>query len=227
MTPYHPMGDGLVERMSRSLLSLLRTLTERQFDWEDHLQLLFFAYQTSQHSTTKLSPYEVLFERNPPSLQLPLPSTSTSPDPGDYSCQLLQKLREMWEMVEANMTESVEREMNHPGQNITAPVVGQKVLLDDPSRGKLDPHRTRPWEVTGVKGPLTLELQMGSAKRIAHVNRVTPLLIGDADRFSSLSRWSPLCSLTTRVQSLPKTMRQLRAMRKLKMVETQLDTITQ
>ena len=36
-----------------------RTLTERQSDWEDHLQL---------HSTTKLSPYEVLFGRNPPSL---------------------------------------------------------------------------------------------------------------------------------------------------------------
>ena len=42
--PHHPMGDGLIERMNRSLLSLLRTLTERQSDWEDHLQLLLFAY---------------------------------------------------------------------------------------------------------------------------------------------------------------------------------------
>ena len=45
-------------------------------------------------------PYEVLFGQNPPSLQLPLPSTSTPPDPGDYSCQLRQKLMEMWEMVD-------------------------------------------------------------------------------------------------------------------------------
>ena len=86
--PYHPMRDGLVEQMNCFLLSLLRTLTERQSDSEDHLQLLLFAYRTSQHSTTKLSPYEVLFGWNPPSLQLPSPSTSTSPDPGDYSCQL-------------------------------------------------------------------------------------------------------------------------------------------
>ena len=84
-TPYHPMGVGLVEQMNRSLLSLLRTLTERQSDWEDHLQLLLFAYQTSQHSTTKLSPHEVLFGRNHPLLQLPSPSISTPPDPGDYN----------------------------------------------------------------------------------------------------------------------------------------------
>ena len=44
MTPYHPMGDGLVERMNRSLLSLLRTQTVRQNDWEDYLQLLLFVY---------------------------------------------------------------------------------------------------------------------------------------------------------------------------------------
>ena len=39
--PYHPMGDGLVERMNRSLLSLLRTYVERENLWEEHLQLLF------------------------------------------------------------------------------------------------------------------------------------------------------------------------------------------
>ena len=89
-TPYHPMamGDGLVKQMNRSLLSLLRTLTERQYDREDYQQLLLFAYQTSQHSITKSYPYDELFGWNPPSLQLPLPSTSIPPDPGDYGCQL-------------------------------------------------------------------------------------------------------------------------------------------
>ena len=86
MTLYHLMGDGLVEWMNCSLLNLPRTLTKRQANWEDYLQLLFFEYQTTQHSITKLSSYEVLFGQNPPSLQLPLPSTSTSSGPGDYSC---------------------------------------------------------------------------------------------------------------------------------------------
>ena len=37
-TPYHPQGDGMVERFNRSLLQLLRTYVERQEDWEQHLQ---------------------------------------------------------------------------------------------------------------------------------------------------------------------------------------------
>ena len=107
-TPYHPMGDGLVERMNHSLLNLLRTLMEKRSNWEDHLQLLLFAYRTTQHSTTKMSPYEVLFGQNPPPLQLPCSPTLTFPDPGDYSSQLQQKLAEMYEMVKANLIESAE-----------------------------------------------------------------------------------------------------------------------
>ena len=51
-----------------------------------------------------MSPYEMLFVQNPPLLQLPSP-----PDPGDYSIQLQHKLVEMWEMVEANMTDLLRR----------------------------------------------------------------------------------------------------------------------
>ena len=36
-TPYHPMGDGLVESMNRFLLSLLRVFTGCRNDWKDHL----------------------------------------------------------------------------------------------------------------------------------------------------------------------------------------------
>jgi len=73
-TPYHPMRDGLVERMNRTLLSLLRTYTQNEEDWEDHLQLLLYIYHTTRHSVTGLSPHEVLFGYNPPSLVIPSPN---------------------------------------------------------------------------------------------------------------------------------------------------------
>ncbi|KAL5488761.1 hypothetical protein EMCRGX_G017750, partial [Ephydatia muelleri] len=38
-TAYHPEGDGMVERLNRSLLQLLRTYAQRQDDWEKHLPL--------------------------------------------------------------------------------------------------------------------------------------------------------------------------------------------
>ena len=71
------------------------------------------------------------------------------------------------------MIESAERQKKSYGrQNAATPMVGRKVLLDYPAREKLDPHWTRPWEVISVKGPLTLELQIGSAKCVVHINRV-------------------------------------------------------
>ena len=94
-------------------------------------------------------------------------------------------------MVEVNTTEAAEsQKKNYSGKNTVTPVVGQQVLLDNPARGKLDPHRTGSWEVISIKGPLTLELQMGPTRCIVHVNRVRPLLVGDADRFIPLRRLS-------------------------------------
>ena len=81
-TPY--MGDGLVERMNRSLLNLLRAYTDNRHDWEEHLQLLLFFYRTTRHSVTGLSPYEVLFGANPLSPYLPTIQPSVIPDPTVY-----------------------------------------------------------------------------------------------------------------------------------------------
>ena len=102
-TPYHPMGDGLVERMNRSLLTLLRTCVEKENDWEWHLQLLLFVYRTTRHASTGLSPYEVLLGCNPPPLSTPGLPGSVIPDPCEYSAALKRKLLELREMVDANI----------------------------------------------------------------------------------------------------------------------------
>jgi len=100
------MGDGLVERMNRSLLNPSH-LVEKD-SWEEHLQLLLFIYRTTKHSTTGLSPLEVPFWSNPPSQQIPDMSTSVIPEPSDYSLNLKRKLIELREIVDANIVESAE-----------------------------------------------------------------------------------------------------------------------
>jgi len=78
-TPYHPVGDGLMERINWSLLSLLWTYVEKENLWEEHLQLLLFIYRTTKHSSTGFSPFEVLFGgSNPPLQQIPNISTHHS-----------------------------------------------------------------------------------------------------------------------------------------------------
>ena len=107
-TAYHPMGDGLVERMNHSLLNLICSQMERDNQWEEHLQLLLFIYRISKHASTGLSPYEILFGSNPPSQWLPNLQDTILIDQSDYCENLRRKLMKLKEIMDANSVRSAE-----------------------------------------------------------------------------------------------------------------------
>ena len=187
------MGDGLVERMNRSLLNLLPSYVDREGDWEEHFQLLLFLYRTTKHATACLSPYEVLFGSNPPSLQIPSLPSSMIPEPSEYSESLKSKLLELSEMVDANIVESAERQCQSYRSSETCVKlnIGQQVLLNNPTKGKLDPRWTGPWTITDLKGPSSVLLRMGTTERMVHINRVRPLLTEESEDHETLATWAP------------------------------------
>lgn len=102
-TPYHPQGDGIVERFNRTLLQLLRTYVQSQEEWETYLPYVLYAYRTSQHTTTKASPYLLLYGRHPPSHQL---QQHLAYDSLSYPAHIRHRLAELQDFVHANLTQA-------------------------------------------------------------------------------------------------------------------------
>ena len=71
----HPESNGQSEATNSTILDLLRCYTiDRPSNWDQHLPLLQFTYNTTPHSTTGRAPFEIVYGR-----KLPLPiSTMTT-----------------------------------------------------------------------------------------------------------------------------------------------------
>jgi hypothetical protein len=75
-TTYHPQTNGQTEVVNCTLSTILRAILKDNLRlWEEYLPHIEFAYNRSIHSTTKLSPFMVVYGFNPraPIDLLPLP----------------------------------------------------------------------------------------------------------------------------------------------------------
>ena len=60
-TTYHPQTNGLVERQNRTFVSMLRVYCSRYMeDWDRHLPQVMGAYNSTEYSTTGISPHMML-----------------------------------------------------------------------------------------------------------------------------------------------------------------------
>ena len=135
-TPYHPQGDGMVERFNRSLLQLLQTYVEKQEDLEQHLPLALYVYRTAMHTSTGMSSFQLMYGRHPQ------PNTLTSSrgyEATSYQAVLQAKMAELQELVEAHIVESAHRQKvdydRHSAERPFKP--GDLVWLSIPTAGKL------------------------------------------------------------------------------------------
>jgi transposase InsO family protein len=61
-TPYNPQANGACERFNSSMCDSLSSIcNNRRNDWDQQLSKSIFAYNTSRHTTTKLTPFEIMF----------------------------------------------------------------------------------------------------------------------------------------------------------------------
>jgi len=64
-TAYHPQSNGSLERSHYVLTEYLKTQINKDEEWDEHISLAMFSYNTSVHESTSYSPYELIFGKIP------------------------------------------------------------------------------------------------------------------------------------------------------------------
>ena len=104
-TPYHPAGDGLVERFNRTLLHMLSTTVQDHNDWENRIRPVCMAYNSSTQTTTGFSPFYLMFGRQP---RLPIDLTYGSmPTKKQYVLEYVKTLNSSLEEAYQNVKHNV------------------------------------------------------------------------------------------------------------------------
>ena len=177
-TPYHPQGDGMVERFNRTLLQLLRTYVSSNSDWEVYLLHVLYAYRTSCHTTTGAPPYLLLYGRNPPNFQR---DKQLAYDPSTYSATVQARLAKLQDFVHTNISLAARNQKLHYDQHTSTPSfkLGDPVWLSVPTAGKLDPRWEGEWVVKSVKSPVSVEICDSKRTKVVHTNRLRHRYIPD------------------------------------------------
>ena len=137
-TPYHPEGNGKVERMNRTILGMLRTLTETEKSrWKEHVNKIVHAYNCTRHSATGYSPFLLLYGRSP---RLPVDlafglennEDKTAPkNHSEYVAKWREQMTEAYKLASKRMAAAADRNKQLYDQKVHSSVLspGDRVLV--------------------------------------------------------------------------------------------------
>lgn len=179
-TSYHPESNGALERSHRVLEEYLRHfISDTQQDWDNWIPFATFTYNTTTHTATKFSPFELLFGFSPTlptSINQPLKMSYTY---DDFIENLKQKMQYSRQIARENLLHSKHISKNNYDKhsfprNFT---IGDKVLLYDESvrRGrskKLSSLWIGPYIISDKISDLNYVIQKGKNKQTIHANRL-------------------------------------------------------
>ncbi|CEP11259.1 hypothetical protein [Parasitella parasitica] len=184
-TAFHPQTDGQTERINSILEQYLRCyINHRQSDWSKYLCIAQFAYNSTTHSTTGVTPHFANYGFEPHS-SLATPHTTKGNSPAIDRAKLLKDLHEEVKYNIALAQECHSKYYNKkvlPGPELK---IGDKVWLlskniktQRPTR-KLDHRRLGPFEILEKIGSRSYKLALPHTMKVHpvfHINLLEPFI---------------------------------------------------
>ncbi|XP_077508305.1 uncharacterized protein LOC144119604 [Amblyomma americanum] len=180
-TPYHPMANGLVEKMNGTLKKMLRRMcAEQPKDWDRFIEPLLFAYREVAQASTGFSPFELLYGRNvrgPLAILRELWTGSRIEEEVktayEYVIDLKERLETTCQIAHEALTQAGERYKAYYDNRARPRQLqeGDQVLLLLPTEhNKLTMRWKGPYPVVGRKGEVDYVVDVEGTTRMFHIN---------------------------------------------------------
>lgn len=170
--PYHPQGNGVLERFHRELRAIITKLKEEKGkSWQELLPSALFAYRTQIHGGTGTTPFEAFYGRAP---NLPFTTPETLGTKG-----LLNKQQLIFEKVsELIKKQNQENKRMKPFDEKQAYQIGELVWVEFPGKEKFTMRNKGPFRIVSKSTPVLYRIQQISGTMrispLVHISRLSP-----------------------------------------------------
>eukprot|EP00253_Pinus_taeda_P017917 PITA_17917 len=150
--------------------------------WEDYLHLVEFAYNNSYHTSTQMSPFEVMYGR-----KCRTPTSWGGPeDKLNLGPEMLKEMEDMVKKVRVNLKAAQDRQKNFAdrkrrfkefqiGDHVYIRIQAKRSTLQWSGCAKLAPRYCGPFQILARVGPVAYQLALPSHIRVHNVFHVSVL----------------------------------------------------
>ena len=189
-TSYHPQSDGMVERLNRTIKDMLsKYISVNQTDWDRFIDGIVFAYNSTIHETTGITPYRMVFGEE---MTLPVNLITENLDSEEelifgseagYVRNLEKCLCEMYQIVRSVTNQNSARQKRVYDRNVRSISyeVGDLVRRSQPKvavgcKTKLARKWTGPWLVVKRLSDVLFQIKHSETSKpiVVHSDNIKP-----------------------------------------------------